>query len=350
MLKDRKDILFQVLGPFLALLLSFVVGGIFIWGIGKDPLEVYGMFFSETVGSPYGIGQVLFKATPLMFTGLSAAIALRAGLFNIGADGQLAIGAFATALIGFAFPSLPAVVLVPLCLLGGVLGGALWGYIPGLLKARFGAHEVINTIMMNFIAAAIISYLINNYFGVPATIHTPQISPSAELPRLGRMFDSLQGSPVNVSLFLALLACAFMYYLLWRTRLGYEIRVMGLSPSAADYAGINIRRRLIMTMAIAGAFAGLVGSNFVLGYKHYFELGFAEGTGFIGIAVALVGRNHPVGIVLAALFFGVLEYGGLTINTMVPKELVNILQAIVILFVIILSKLFSRWAMQFQHN
>jgi simple sugar transport system permease protein len=139
-----------------------------------------------------------------------------------------------------------------------------------------------------------------------------------------------------------------MYHLLWRTRVGYEIRVIGLSPSAAHYAGINIGGRLIITMSVAGAFAGLVGSNFVLGYKHYFEMGFGDGIGFIGIAVALVGRNHPLGIALAALFFGVLEYGGLTINTMVPKELVNILQAIVILFVIILSKLFSRWSMQFQ--
>ena len=349
-MRDRKDILLQSLGPVLALLLAFFVGGIFIWGIGRDPLEVYEVFFAETLGSPYGIGQVLFKATPLIFTGLSAAIAFRAGLFNIGADGQLAIGALATALIGYAFPTLSPLILVPLCLLAGIAGGALWGYIPGALKARFGAHEVINTIMMNFIAAAIISYLVNNHFGVPATIHTPQISPSAELPRLDRIIDSFRGSPVNVSLFLAMLACGFLYYLLWRTRLGYEIRVLGLSPTAADYAGINVRKRIVLTMTIAGAFAGLVGSNFVLGYKHYFEMGFAEGTGFIGIAVALLGRNHPAGIFLGALFFGVLEYGGLTINTMVPKELVNILQAIVILFVIILSKLFGRWAVQFQNN
>ena len=338
-----KKILLHLLGPTLSLVLSFIVGGIFILIIGKDPIEVYGRFFSETLGTSYGIGQILFKATPLMFTGLSAAIGFRSGLFNIGAEGQLYIGSFVTAWVGFTCTSLPPVVLLPLCILGGILGGAAWGAIPGLLKAKFGAHEVINTIMMNFIAAALISYLVNNIFAVPATVHTPTISDNAGLSRLEQFSDFFKGSPVNLSFFLALMACGFLYFFLWKTRQGYELRAVGLSPSAAKYGSINVAKRTIMAMTMAGGFAGLVGTNFVLGYKHYFELGFSEGVGFIGIAAALLGRNHPVGIIIASLFFGILEYGGLTINTIVPKELVNILQAIIIIFVIVTTKLSDRW-------
>ncbi|MBI1808043.1 MAG: ABC transporter permease [Ignavibacteria bacterium] len=346
--KPWKNIFPQLAGPMLALLLSFIIGGVFILLIGKDPFVVYAMFFSQTMGSWYGIGQVLFKATPLIFTGLSAAISFRAGLFNIGAEGQLIIGSFLVAMVGCTFSSLPSFLLIPCALLAGALGGALWGAIPGFLKAKFGAHEVINTIMMNFVAAGVISYLVTNVYSVPATVHTPQITASAELLRLDVFASAFHGSPVNVSLFIALAACGGVYYLLWRTRFGYELRAIGLNPIAAEYGGISIARRTVLTLALAGALAGLVGGNFVLGYKHYYELGFSEGIGFIGIAVALLARNHPIGIVLASIFFGILEYGSLTINTMVPKELSNILQAIVILFMITLTKFLSRWTTHLQ--
>lgn len=337
-------------GPAVALILAFLIGGALILVIGKDPAEVYGRFMSQTLGTWYGIGQVLFKATPLMFTGLSAAIAFRAGLFNIGAEGQLTIGALCTAYIGFALQSLPPFLLVPLSLLAGIGGGMLWGLIPGILKARFGAHEVINTIMMNFIAAAFASYFVSNVFFVPATVHTPQIGASAVLSRLDYWFEAMRGAPVNISLFLALAACILVHLFLQRTRAGYELRALGLNPFAAEYGGVNIRRRAAFTLAIAGGLAGLVGSNFVLGYKHYFELGFSEGTGFIGIAVALLARNHPIGIILTSLFFGILEYGSLTINTLVPKELANILQAIVILCIIVISKVTSSWIAGLQYR
>ncbi len=336
-MSDARKILRAALGPALACVIAFLAGGVFIAAIGKDPLEVYGVFFSQTFGSWYGIGQVMFKATPLIFTGLSAAIGFRAGLFNIGADGQLAVGALATAAIGVFFPALPSWLLVPLCIAGGMGAGAFWGAVPGFLKARFGAHEVINTIMMNFIAAALISYIVNTFFSVPATVHTPPIASGAELPRLDEVSDVFKASPVNFSIVLALLACLFFHFLLTKTTAGYRLRAIGLNSRAAAAAGIDVGRNILGAMSLAGAFAGLVGTNLVLGYKHYYELGFAEGIGFIGIAVALLGRNHPAGIVLSALFFGVLEYGGLTINGLVPKELVNILQAIVILLVIIFA-------------
>jgi simple sugar transport system permease protein len=339
----QRKIIATVLPSLLAISLSFLVGAVFILSVGKDPVEIFGKFFSETFGNFYGIGQILFDATPLMFTGLAAAISFRAGLFNIGAEGQAIVGAFVTGWIGFTFPALPAPILLPLCLAGGMAGGAMWGAIPGILKARFGSHEVINTIMMNFIGAALISYFVNNMYAVQGTVHTPDVGAGAILPRLEGFSDFFKGSPVNVSLIIAIAVCCMMYYLLWKTRFGYEVRAIGLNVHAARYGGINVARNTVIVMATAGAIAGLVGSNFVLGYKHYYELGFSENTGFIGIAAALLAKNHPIGIIFSSLLFGVLQYGGLAVNSMVPKELVNILQALIILFVAVFTKLFDRW-------
>lgn len=345
-----KNILIHLIGPILALIASFIIGGIVILVIGKDPLFVYTRFFSETLGNSYGVGQVLFRATPLMFTGLAAAISFRAGLFNIGAEGQLSIGSLATALTGVYLSGLPPIVLIPFCLMAGMIGGAIWGAIPGILKAKFGAHEVINTIMMNFIAAALVSYLVINVYAVPATVHTFEIDEAAQIGRLNILVGAFHGSPVNVSLFLAIICCIVVYFLLWKTRLGYELRTLGLNPFAANYGGINTGSRTIIALTLSGAIAGLVGSNFVMGYKHYYELGFAEGIGFIGIAVTLLAKNHPIGIILTSIFFGTLEYGSLTINTIVPKELSNILLAIVIIFMIIITKIMNRWILRMQER
>ncbi|MBI1803487.1 MAG: ABC transporter permease [Ignavibacteriae bacterium] len=339
---------YNIAGPVLALIISFAIGGIFIAIIGKDPLAVYSQFFSDTLGNAYGIGQVLFKATPLIFTGLASAICFRAGLFNIGAEGQLIIGAFCIAFVGNVFGILPAIFLLPLCILAGFIGGACWGIIPGLLKATFGAHEVINTIMMNFIAAALVNYFVSNVFFVPATVHTPDIVPAAHLSRLDFFFESFHGAPVNLSLFIAIGAALLLHVYLWKTSLGYELRATGLNLNAARYAGIHVERHMIGTLTLGGGLAGLAGMNFVMGYKHYFELGFSEGAGFIGIAVALLARNNPIGIVLTSIFFGILQYGSLTINTIVPKELANILQAIVILCIIVLSKVIDRHMVRLQ--
>ncbi len=277
---------------------------------------------------------MLFKATPLILTGLSVAMAFKAGLFNIGAEGQMNVGAFASAWVGFTFVSLPWFLLIPLCVIAGFIAGAFWASIAGFLKARFGSHEVINTIMLNFIALALVSYLVNNVFLVPATIHTPEISPNAYLLRFDSFTSLFKGSPFNLSFIIALGACLLMYYLVWKTPLGYRIKTLGLNKNAAEYAKMNVKKLTVISMAIAGGFAGLGGLNFVNGYKHYFELGFSEHAGYVGIAVALIARNNPWGVIIVALFFGVLEYGGLTINTIVPKEIVTILQAVVILFII----------------
>ncbi len=322
--------------PLCAVLVSFALGAVFIAGVGADPVHVYGTLFAGTFGSAYGFGQVLFKATPLICTGLAVAFAFRAGLFNIGAQGQVEIGTFVLAWVGTQVPEAwPAWLDIVVCVAAGMTAGALWAAIPGVLKATRGTHEVINTLMLNFIAVALINYWLTGPLAVTGTMHTAPVA--AELARLERWVPGFAGSPVNVSVALALGAALFVYVLLWHTTFGYEVRAVGLSPDAARFGGMSVGGVTVGVMALSGALSGLVGANFVLGYKHYYEEGFSGGVGFMGIAVALLGRNHPLGVVLAALLFGMLSYGGLVINGLVPKELVDILQAIVILMVVATS-------------
>lgn len=330
-----------ILGPVLSIVLALSVGAVFIALLGKNPFEVYHLLITGTLGNTYGIGQVMFKATPLIFTGLSVAIAFKAGLFNIGAEGQMNIGAFAAAWVGFTFMSLPWYLLIPLSIAAAFAGGALWASIAGVLKARFGSHEVINTIMLNFIAFALVSYLVNNVYLVPATVHTPEISPAAHLARFDEVTGLFKGSPFNTSFLIAIFACGLMYVLIRKTPLGYEINTLGLNKGAAEYSKMNIKKLLVLAMLFAGGSAGLAGLNFVNGYKHYFELGFSENAGYIGIAVALIARNNPWAIIPVAVFFGILEYGGLTINTLIPKEMITILQALIILIVISVNQFIS---------
>jgi len=332
----------NIAGLAISIIISLLIGAIFISFIGKDPLQIYCKILSETLGSDYGIGQVLFKATPLIFTGLAVAFAFEAGLFNIGAEGQLTIGAFATAWVAFALTGLPSILLIPISIIAGIIGGAIWGGIAGLLKAKTGSHEVINTIMMNFIAAALVSYLLNALFNVHGTIHTPEISPDAVIGRFDSIFGIFKGAPFNLSILIGLTCCVLMYYIIQKTPIGYEIKAMGFNKSAAEYAKINIKKLTLISMMISGGLAGLVGTNYVLGYKHYFELGFSEGTGYLGIAVALISKNNPFLIIFVSILFGLLEYGGLVINPEVPKELVTILQGIIILMAIIFSKMIEK--------
>lgn len=340
--KPASGALLIAAGPVIAVVLALLVGAAFIAAVGKDPFAVYGHMAVGVFGNAYGIGQVLFRATPLIFTGLAVALAFRGGLFNIGAEGQLVMGAFAAGVVGAMFKDLPAPLLLPLTLLAGMGAAALWALPPALLKAKVGAHEVINTIMMNFIALALVQYL-GHFAFEHATVHTAPIGAGARIARFEEFLPIFRGSPLNLSLVLALVVAALVGWLLWRTRFGYELRAVGLSPTAAEYAGINVPRTWIIALCLSGALAGLVGANFVQGYKGYFESGFSAGIGFLGIAVALLGRNHPIGVVVASLFFAALGYGGLVINTEVPKELVEILQAIVILFAITIHVVIERW-------
>ena len=330
----RRTLVEAVLPPLVALLIAAVVGDVLILVFGQSPGGVYRLLLEGTWGNAYGFGQVLYKATTLACTGLAFAAAARAGLFNVGAESQLAAGGFAAALAGLALPAgVPAVLAVPLCVLAALLGGGLVGLLPGWLRARFGASEVIVTIMLNFVVLALLNYVISAHLHVPETLHTPEIR-AGGLPRLGDAIPAFAGSAANTVLVLAGLAALALWWVLFRTRAGYELRAVGLQPEAAEYGGVPVGRVWVRAMALSGALAGLGGVNYVLGYKRYYEEGFGTGSGFLGIAVALVGRNHPAGVLLAALLFATLSQGGLAVNALVPKQLVEVLQAVVILAVV----------------
>jgi simple sugar transport system permease protein len=318
-----------ILPPAWALLIALAAASALIIAVGGAPLAVYRLLLAGTWGNGYGIGQVLFKTTPLIFTGLSVSLALRAGLFNIGAEGQLTVGAFLTALVGAHAASLPAAVAVPLALVAGAVGGALVGAIAGALKAWRGAHEVINTIMLNFIVRALMVGLGAHLFE-REQIHTAPVAASAELPRLSAWIARLHGSAANASLLLAVAVALSAWWMVERTRVGFRLRAVGASPAAAATSGISVGRVQFFALALAGAVAGLVGANFVLGYKHYYEDGFSGGIGYMGIAVAVLGRARPLGVVVAALVFGTLSQGALAVNAAVPKEIVDVLTAVII--------------------
>ena len=322
-----------LLPPLVALLIAALVGDVLILSFGQSPGTVYRLLLEGTWGNAYGFGQVLYKATTLVFTGLAVALGLRAGLFNIGAESQLAAGGFVAALVGLALPAgLPVLLTLPVYIAAAATGGGIVGGIPGWLRARFGAHEVITTIMLNFIVLALLNYLVAVYLKVPETLHTQDVHGGA-VPRLADFFSAFHGSAANLVLLLALAAAWGAWYFLFRTRPGFELRAVGLQPSAAEYAGVNVGAVWWRTMLLSGAIAGVGGLNFVLGYKHYYEEGFASGAGFLGIAVAIVGRNHPVGIVLASLLFATISQGGLAVNALVPKQIVEVLEAVVIIAV-----------------
>lgn len=324
----------RLMPSLLAILVALLVASCLILWLGQGPLHIYALLLAGTVGNGYGFGQLLYKTTPLIFTGLAVAVGLRAGLFNIGAEGQLSVGGLACAWVGNHLPAgCPALLAIALCTGAGFVAGALFGAIAGWLKAWRGAHEVVTTIMLNFVARAALLGVGKQLF-VTETMHTQAIISHAELPRLSRYFPSLHGAAVNAALLVALASALAVSWFLYRTIWGLRLRALGDSRLAAQAVGISTARMTLLAMALSGGLAGLVSTNFVLGYKHYYEDGFSGGIGFIGIAVAVLGQNQPFGVVLAAFLLGLLSQGALAINTVVPKELVDVLQAVIILSVV----------------
>lgn len=343
--------LMEVLSPIAAVAAAFLVGGLVVMAIGESPLRVYAILFRGAFGSVDALGYVLFNACPLIFTGLAVAFAFRAGLFNIGGEGQLYIGSFVCAWVGLNVGGLPAALVVPLLVLASAVGGALWAAIPGYLKARLGVHEVINTIMMNFIAVGLTSYLVINVFKEAGqmTPQTPEIAASGHLPRLAGVLQAVgiplpNANPLNASILIALAAVWAAWYILQRTTLGYEIRAVGLNPSAAEYAGINVKRTVVLAMMISGAFAGLVATNEIMGFRYRYLDNFSGQIGFMGIAVALLGKNTPLGVLFAAILFGILNTGALEVDvfTDVPRELILVLQAVTIILVVVANEVLAR--------
>ena len=329
----------ELLFPLIAVVAAFIVGGILILIIGDNPIEAYRLLFGSALSWPVGIGYTLFYATPLIFTGLAVLVAFRCGLLNIGVEGQLYIAAFATAWVGITFANLSPWILIPMCFLAAIVGGGVWGAIPGILKARFGSHEVINTIMLNFLAVALLSYFTQYHYKTPGDpiMQSLPIGPGAHIARLGKFIPGLpQFIPLNLAFILALVCCGLVYVFLWRTKWGYELRSTGTNPTAAEYGGISVRKQIVIAMTISGALAGMVGINEVLGYRYRYYDGFSDNYGFTGIAVALLGRNHPVGVIMSALLFAVLQRGGIPVDAFtqhVTKDIVQVLQGTIILFV-----------------
>lgn len=349
------NIIREILWPLAAVVAAFIVGGLIVVLIGDNPFLTFYQLIGNSFGSLNDIGYTLFIATPLIFTGLAVAVAYRCGLLNIGAEGQLYVAAFATAWVGIKFggamvnifgkeenwswTTLPPYLLILACMVTAIAAGAVWGAIPGILKAKFGSHEVINTIMLNFIAIALVSYLTQYYYKIPGDpiLQTAEIGPGAHIPRISQYIPGMPDFvPLSVAFLLALLMCLLVYIFLWKTKWGYELRAVGENPSAAEYGGISPKRQIIIAMTISGGLAGMVAIGEVLGYRYRYYDGFSDGWGFLGIAVALLGRNHPFGIIIAAIFFAVLRRGQIFVDIetrFVSKDVVEVLQAIIILFV-----------------
>ena len=317
----------------MAVAVALVVGDLLIMSFGASPKAVFGMLVEGTWGNPYGIGQTLYKTTTLICTGLAVALPLRAGLFNIGAESQLAAGGFLAAVVGLWLPfGTPWIVAAPICMVAALVAGGAVGAVPGALKARFGSSEVIVTIMLNFVVLALLNWIVANHLHIPESLHTPEIHAGA-VPRIAELSTTFRGSAANVMLFVSIAVAAAAWWFLFRTRAGYELRAVGLQPDAAENGGVKLGRTWFRALMMGGALAGLGGVNYVLGYKHYYEEGFGTGAGFLGIAVALVGRNHPIGVIFAALLFATLSQGGLAVNAVVPKQMMDVLTAVVILAV-----------------
>lgn len=348
-------VLLQLSAPVLAILFGMVISSIIILAIGRSPLEVFGIMVRFSLGRTDSLFSILFKATPLILSGLAVAMSFRVNLFNIGVEGQYYMGAFCAAYVGFTLRGLPLGVHLPLALLAAVAGGMLWGLLPIVLKLRRGAHEVITTIMMNYIASALLLFLINDVFRDPTQVGTPRVrtpivAAAARIPSLGPLFAQLgwTGTDVqklNALLILGVLLALVLAFMLARTRFGYEVRAVAANPDAAEAAGIpNAAVQFWMFMLSAGV-AGLIGLNDILGFFGYLDIDFPKGLGFLGISIALLARNNPLGVIPAALLFGFLDRGaqGVQFFARVPKETIVIMQAIIILAIVVAYELITRY-------
>ncbi|WP_296946357.1 ABC transporter permease [uncultured Massilia sp.] len=323
--------------PILNLLTALVIAGFVIHLLGESPLESLEILVDSAIVNPEGLAYTMFYASTFIFTGLAVSIAMQAGLFNIGAEGQMYVGGLGLTLAMLAFDaSLPAWLLIPAGMIGAALFGALWAFLPGYLQARRGSHVVVTTIMFNFIAASLMNYLILQM--IPVGEQNPAsrtFSAAAELPLLNAWFPVLGDTPLNVCFPLAIVALVIYGLAVWRSSWGYKLRATGLNAHAAHYAGVKISRTIIVTMLVSGALAGLASVNSILGSTHYLSLNFPAGAGFIGIAIALMGRQNPVGIFLSSVLFGALIQGGFDLSLEkpnIPQETFIFIQGLIILF------------------
>lgn len=333
--------------PALNLLAALLVGGLLVAAIGEDPWRAMALLVDGAVGFPEAIGFTLHYTTNFVFAGLAVAVAFHGGLFNIGAEGQAYIAGLGAALVCLALPGWHWSLVLPLALIAAMGSGAAWAAIPGWLQAYRGSHVVVTTIMFNFIASALMTWVLVDWLRAPGqqAPESAQFHASTWLPFLHDMLAplGLPRSPLNLAALIALTACGLVWVFLWRSRTGYELRTVGANPHAAAYAGMPVRGSLFAVMLLSGGLAGLVAINEVMGVQHRLLLNFPGGAGFVGIAVALMGRNHPVGILAASLLFGALYQGGAELSfemQSITRDMVVAIQGLIILFCGALENLF----------
>jgi simple sugar transport system permease protein len=327
---DAADTVMEIVYQVIAILFAFTVGAAVLYMTGYSPVDAYTAMTRGAFGNIYGIGQTLMQATPIIFTSIAFLVSYKAGLFNIGAEGQFLMGAITSAVAGIYLEGLPWIIHAPLALIAGMVAGGLWGLIPALLKTRFEAHEVITTMMLSYVAQFLTSYLVNYPFKAPGWVsQTVRLPASAELVRI------LPPTQLSAGIYIAVALVIVVWFLFKRTILGYELRAIGFNPTAAENAGIRINRGVIISLVISGAIAGLGGAVEIMGVHKRFIDGFSPGYGWDGLAVALVGGLNPVGSMLASILFGALRSGGMVMarSTGVPLDINIMLQGLVILFV-----------------
>ncbi|WP_422444776.1 ABC transporter permease [Thermoanaerobacterium sp. DL9XJH110] len=358
MKRDYRILALKILAPVLAIILASLLSSFVIIAINKSPWQVFYTMFKFSFRRADSIAIILYNSTPLIFSGLAVSIGFKMGLFNIGIEGQYLMGAFLAALTGFSIKGLPAFVHLPLVILMGIIGGMAWSFLPIYLKVKRGVHEVISTIMLNYISYSFIHYMISDVFldrsqkmiqGLGSfTMRTPKLAPTALIPRMHdflRIFGIDLPKHVYLNWFfpISIALAMAVYYLILRTPFGYEIRAVGHNPEAARAAGINPAGVYFAGFLLSGAIAGMVGLSDLLGYFKYMDLDFPRGYGFDGIAVALIGQNNPFGIIASAVLFGFLKRGAEGIQTLlnVPMDTVVILQAAMILTIVIVVKVMN---------
>jgi general nucleoside transport system permease protein len=328
---------FEQLLPLLAVPLALLVGAFILIALKVDPLKSYGAMLEGIFGSVFGLTQTLVQATPLLLVALGVVIAFRGGVLNIGGEGQITVGALGATAVALALPHLPALILIPVCIIAGALAGAVWGGIPGLLKARLGVNEILSTIMMNQIAVQFNLYLLTGPMLDPSEIAAgTSIAQSALLPRSAWLPRLVPQTLLSAGAILALILAVLVYVFMWRTTIGYRIRAVGQNLVASRYAGINVRLYQVLALVLGGSFAGIAGAVQVMGVQRRMLDGLSGGYGFSGIVVALFGQLHPLGAIPASILFGGLLVGSdqMQRTMQVPSAIVNVILGMIVIFVV----------------
>lgn len=334
--QQQVNRLIRIASPFVSVAIAVVVGSIIMLLAGKDPVAAYTAMFQGAFGGPRQIGETLLRATPLIFTGLAVAYGFRAGLFNIGAEGQLFMGGLAAAFVGYSLGGLPWAVSAPLTLVAAALAGAAWAFGPAIMKAKIGAHEVITTMMFSYIGRYIVSWIVTGPFKAEGQIpQTPELPPESRLPRISEILPFIEANRTHLGIVVGVLVAVLVWWILKYTVMGYEARAVGFNPTAAENSGISVAATTVKSLCTSGALAGLAGAVEVMGVHWRLFDQFSSGFGFTGIAVALLAKNNPLGVIAAAILFGALSAGAGTmqLEAGVSQKVIAILQGLIIFLV-----------------